>query len=774
MSQHVPDCLGAGSHHSARLLAVRRSAGGWRSPFNVRSPDLAQRQREQSEERRAVERLKAQILADLYEAVPRTTSSQERGRLLRCQRSIYKGLDVSVDTLPACGSLRRSVCTYESRRLALLLATAELQRHEIASFKRRIDELKRCTVFQLACCYASPDLWADIQLSSDRVRPDLTTQDRGIAAYAAKFLIKANPQHLFTEVDCDGTEDVGETGARHEIVVALDLLMRVESNAVRDNPHHPNFWLAPAFQRDRCGTYVLLNQKGGRGESLIHLKANFSLDILAGFFAQRRAAAAAPVAAQHEWLAYATIDAQLKEDEAWQLVDSAVGAGLIQRYAVADFRDVSVLLAHLKADDWLRPLISHHLKRLTTTELITLDASLPAVTPSGLPKSAQYFVNTYFRSSRRFDRVVAEAAPYLAQLRPLFANQEAPEWRRRLQQRLCRLCQDRGTQRLPYLDVLRGVAKAVIDEPVREQRPRSFQHLCGKLSAGTVDALVQAASAAHVPNSICFRGPIDPTAGAFYLEAALEGGGRFVGRYHLARERRDGAEETAKVWQVELVARAPRNLNLVAPAYDTGCGFEARWSHRYSRWLDPEDIDLIVDSGGVRYAHSRTDRAIAFSYRGLMLARFLPVSLQLLLLSHRDTYDNPFRAIPPAEVDGVQFTKGVSFGPVHLRRDTWWVPKDLVQTWLRGNAVDAAGTLRAALPRPTNDSAEQWFVTTYQQERQHSKPRFVDTANVATVIELSRACQREWTVAAFSRCEPSPECWPADDDAHFTELLIEA
>ncbi len=342
-----------------------------------------------------------------------------------------------------------------------------------------------------------------------------------------------------------------------------------------------------------------------------------------------------------------------------------------------------------------------------------------------------------------------------------------------------------GRDQVPYLEILRHFLRHH-QEIVPRYQPKAHRsqaeqdrrtHQADRLRrlAGRIDTTA-ALQVLELPypgdlRSLCFNGPFDFVERIFYVSNVFAGAGRFAGRYLLHRRQAQESRCDDGDLHVELAVPPEPNLNYVVRRFPTGCGFEARYAHKYEHWIDPSEILVMRDGVVIAYRHAVSGRRLRLHYSGFQLAPQLPTEYQLLLVGHADSFHNPFLRKPC-----VGYDPGLQVGPVCLRRKSWVVSQDF---WgdlprERSNTRFAAGLRELVQDRLAPN--DLWYYHNLQDWPWHIKPRFLDLRSPLSAY----AFQREITASASEATVSLSPMRPAlahlhhrDGSPVVTELMIE-
>lgn len=775
---------------SGALVCVRQAVAPWQSLFNLRSgqfADFLQRRRDQLERFGAIQE---QLVAALHRMVPLAHSDGSRRYLLRAKRATYNGRPVVYEDSTNGGSLHELIDSYNAARTTLEADAARAQAEGEAECAARLDAIAKDDRFRLACQYASPDLWEDLTRGGPRRVPVLKSRDLGIWSYAVKLITKANPQHIFSELSFPKATGVcGEPG--HEIVVNLNVLVGLERHLLATAVDDECVWLCMRAARRTPDGYEVWTCDHRRTKAY-HIPNGPAVEAVFRFFEERRRESNRPVGTQRAWIQYACGSAHMSQRKAVSVIDHLVNRGVVLRYLITNFRELDArLTAGSHASEIAgRRSIRYHLATISTRELHDLARQVPdRWAPTG--DASCYFVNSYRDyTGSAHEAVVDHVVPFLSAIKPCFAayhNRSASE--RVIATLIAGCLSECGKASVHYLDLLKyclrressGTALTRIDECPDAQG--EWSALCaehGALSDARVAELAMMAPKYGSEPSMCFVGPVDYAELRFFVSNVWAGNRRFIGRYRMKRRKATlagPATSNEEAVRVELVAPAARNLNFTVPAFSVGCGFEGRYSHAFESWIDPSDVSVELIAERVVYRQTSIGRELRFHYRGFLLADYLPLHYQLLLVGNCDTFTNPFLGRATARLTDLVQRPALWYGPVCLRRRRWEIGRE-AWTHLRRCAShwQLGLELNRWLPAHTGVDQSLWYYRARYFDRERTKPRLLDLQNLASIAQFRRVIGADPPpdLLLFTVMEPGPDQFlERGGDRFFTELMIE-
>lgn len=820
-----------------RVLAIRKAAAAFGGPYDLRSASVERLFLTWACVRAQFTSVQDDLVAALYDAVPTCTSKAERRYLLAVKRRAF-----NADSLPPRGG------DVETDRCAELIGRYEqLHRQEEvlfstgwddlrAEYRDRIAHLLGDDEFRLACSYASPDLAEALATwSPDKQFDSLSSEQRGINAYAARFISKANPFFTFAEIiipervtgETDGaSEATSGTAARFaEVVIDLALVQALERRALATAAsEHAWLSLRPcSLDARRCRVWVPTDA----GLRIVSLPLSESVKAVLEFFDHQRRHCNRPTASRASCIESLRARNPGAEHQVLErFVNDLAAHGVLKAYLVTDPDEFGarLLAASPERDEAAERAAFYHRRRLSPAELSAAHGELlriARIVDSDDPRSSPpYFVNSYRREdTTRFDDATGATRIDLAEIEPYFrvtsnfANNEHV-MRSFVRDALI----ERRNESAPFLDVLEILVHnrdaifswyAASGAQVSPGRVAvrdwwdEMRALSGHLRRGDLARYRPPPRQLEVRSPTCFNGTLDASDGRFYITNVFADGERLLSRF-LARSRdadtmvhgrgpRDesgGAPESGPL-DVELAVPAPRNLNYIRPRFRTGCGLDDRQSHRYSAWIRAQEIEFVGGADGqVQYRHAPSGRILAIHYRGFMLAQYLPLEYRLLLIGHCDSLANPFRDPNPFERTPIVGRRGsvdlreeityeaeLNYESICVRRERWLVRRDTLIAAMDGdNALRSAANLWSWCHRLLKATDDWYYSVAKAGSSESSKPRFLDLYNPLSALTLRRELLSapEHAYAVLSPMKPRREDLFRWGSAGFTsEIMLE-
>jgi hypothetical protein len=764
----------------ARLLAVRKAAAPFHSVFSLRCTAFESLLAERDACRAELSELRPRLLDALHGAVPDAPGRAARRRLLDCKRDVFNGRPTR---LPPADETGPALAADLARHDALARRLDALAPHASACVEAEaraaLNALLAHPRFRLACRYSSPGLWEALERGSESGGAGIEALGRGLYAYAARFIAKANPFHVFAEVAFPPALGI-VPNAEHEVVLDWAVVAAMEDEALAQaaDPHRVR--IAPLVFTVQEGRYRFWTPTP-RGLRVAALPAGPALDAMAAFFRGRQRATGSPTGTRAECEAF--LRARLGEaaGDPGPLLDALAANGLVRRYLVTGAAPLDAELRGFSeaVDTRLDALAPLHLAQVDTATLASAEAPLAAAAG---PHGAGYHVNSYARAdTAEHERAAAAVAADLRALKPFFsADPNFAAHSAAIGAFVAAWLREHGVERAPYPALLAAflrerdtlLARSADAGPPPEWRA-ALAAESGELRPERLAELLP--RPAPEERALCFNGPFCRREGVFHVTNAWAGQGRFIARYLLGRAPRPELRSTRRCLHVELAVPPRTELERVVPALEVGCGFDARLSHAFRRWLSPADVLVEAPGGEVAYRHAQTGRRLAFHYRGFLLAEHLPPEYQLMLAGHADTFSNPFDAVDGPGIDAVRRFEGLRHGRVCLRRERWAVPARLLRAE-SGDWVGAAAEARDRVREATGSDEELWYYRT-SDRADGRKPRFLDLRNPLGLTAFRRALAAlpEDGTVSLSPMRPGPDgLWRFNGEPYVTELMVEA
>jgi hypothetical protein len=779
-----------------RLLAVRVAGAAFDGPYNLRSARFAALLEERSCLRATLAETRDALTEALHAAVPGAPDRDTRRLLIALKRDVFNGRFSRDTAMPMPPELTALFATYT--RLAEDEA-ALLDRHRtdvLNETRDRVARLLEDARFRLACFHSSPDLCEQLAHATPPARVELTSLERGLHAYAAKFISKASPFHLFGSLLFPPGAAIRPDGA-HEVVVDGGAILEMERQVLPHVRDPGRVWVhLRTFVVD--GPSYRFWVPSPDGFRVVALRDTPLLRALVSLLRDAWERTGRPT------LTRADCEARLRavvlpesKDQAAALLDRLSEHGILTEYLVTDFAEFAPALLGTvdELDATIGRLQRHHLARVAAADLPRVDSELGGADARG--SVAPVWINSYSD---------ADPAPHLAaaervfadlhDLAPCFAVEHNFSASAYVVRALVRdLLGDAPGATAPYLDVLRHFLRGR-DEVLARYHPGRHRPLAersaraawfasaaghsGRLTRSSLRALRAFARTLGPRPHLCFNGPFDYAAEVLYLSNVFAGGGRFAARYLLHRGTeppalRQGAPGGAV--DVELALAPHPNMNYVVRRFPAGCGFEARYAHRYDRWVEPSEVVFALEDGRLAYRHAGTGEELRFHHSGFLLGQFLPAEYQLLLAGHADTFRNPFLGSEPQGPEAeVRYRPGLRYGTVVLRRDRW----DFRRGVLAGLVPESDPLRFAALLRDWVHERvrpeDGWYYRVARTGALAHKPLYLDLLNPLSVQAFRRELRAVPDSAAMSLTVAAPAASGMvrhGGAPHVSELMIE-
>ncbi|MEM7516035.1 MAG: hypothetical protein AAF368_03805, partial [Planctomycetota bacterium] len=588
--------------------------------------------------------------------------------MLKLKRQVFNGRapETIPDVLPAELHAEVEKFARTADRLANLL---ELTEHEILKTSRqRLRDLLDEDQFRVAVRAASPDLASDLGRLRSEEDLRFTNVESALYNYAARYFGKANPFHLFASVDVGGSSNPDTPSGSIQVSLEAGSLLALEQElivALQDPAREGDPDRDGIPVQDQGLVRLALPPKARHGDGFLFWVATpgglqirthpsqDGLEHVFEFFSQR-AARHVPTSRESEWSDFVRALPRDQGQAANAAKKALEQAGILTRFLLTDLSDLSALVTLARRSPLvdIRELAETasalHLRRFDTPS--ALEAQEPKLQALEKKGRIRHFVSSYHEEpGGPWPRAASLLAADLESVKPAFlaAGHNLSLNSQVIGSYFRDYLSERGG-RAPYLEVLTHflghrakILKQYQPEPrgtrsISGERKRRWreqlQALEGTLPAASLAPLLGQSPAplenVTTVNTLCFNGPYDPASGRYTVTNAFAGEGQFVSRYHLDRSPnladQDDFAGSSELLDVEIAVPPVPNLNYVVPAYATGTGLESRYSHRYKRWIGPEDLELALvpdDSGFKRvvYRQVSTGRPLRLRYRGFML-----------------------------------------------------------------------------------------------------------------------------------------------------------
>lgn len=800
---------------SSPLLSLRRAAWPFRRAL-TRPPAFVSVLATYEALKKELTQLQELVVDGLYRAVPEAPNGTVRREWLALKRAVFNGRKAPrPSTLP--DGLEEKVERYREISQALAETFPSAADEVVGEIQDALQEVTGEPDFRRALAYSSPDLLEALENRSSRNNPssedrELTRLDRGVYAYLARFTTKANPLHLFAGWLAPGLQPARGEG-NCEVIFDSEALLALERRLVSRQEAADRQWLQMRPVRRLGDGWEIWLPSGGSWK-LAQVPVSPFLEALASRFAARREEGFPAVLRRKDLAAeLAELGAGADGGQALEAAQGAISTlldqGLLQAFLIRDlFTPAPELEGIDPASDPLVEVIGrYHLERIEVEELDGFVEALSAATEGaeaedpGRPERPRTYVNRLPADDLGEAQRAAEALTEpLERLKPLFAFEHnfSPN-QRVIRTFYAEQLAEKGSA--PFLELLATFLRHRTEILERlgwgreapeygELRNRCC-NLRGELSECELGELVEWVEPREGPTarriretqgSLCYAGPYDFESGRFFLGNVFAGRGRFASRYHLSRRRALVPENSddAAVVDVELVPPPVPSLNFVVQRYLTGCGFEARWGEGYDRWIEPQDLEVRWQEGEISYRDTATGDLLRFHPRSFLLAQYLPVEYQLLLVGHGDSFRNPFGEISPRGLEGDLAIPGLTFGPVCLRRPTWYLEGASISKELEGagpsvtELLAATARLRHGLQERCGTAADLWFYSLPLGGKRAAKPRLLDLLDPLSVLAFHRALSQAPGPVALTVSEPGPQgLWQHEGEGYASELMVE-
>lgn len=752
------------------LMALRSSAASFQSSLNVRSlafERLCVCLALLSEKALTVG---ADLADELRLSVPSALSIEARRNLLRAKRAAYKGRvipDRVLPHLPPAGGLVERAKRYND----LLIAKQELiegrSSEVMDELRQNLRSIANDLQFQIAVDYSCPRLLSEYQHSKPADAGGFTDSERTIYSYAAKFISKANPFYTFAGITLS-SEGRDWDGDRLEVVLDTSLVTAEERRQLSQPWAFDDNRLICFRSHASRGDSVRFLTREGSALRIVPVKVNELLRE-----ALRYCAASAPARSLNQSVAaLSSRFPGLGSERIKRFLESLIRRDVLSEYLVKDFDSFEpALTARDQAMDgdieiWQK----HHLSIVAPGELATTHKELSRCRTDGGDRPG-YYINLLKDVPLTAVRLMADrCVDELETVKPFFTFSHNFLARGTSVRRFLTECARKASPSgVAYLDVLETFLRdRIANNPHFSNAAatpawiRAAQDEAGILSTQRASELLLTINPVSTSaERVCFNGPLDFQTGTFYPTNIFPGGGRYVSRYLLKHKSpRIEAKLCADHMDVQLVAPFPGNRTYVRSMFAAGCGFEARYRHRFQFWIDPSDVEIHLSQGGMmNYVHGPTGRSIRFHFFGFVLAEFLGPEYQLLLADHADFFHNPFRRDHGnlAWTEGVGRIPALHFGRICLRREEWIVARiALPAGLLKGPIVKGTLETRDWLHELTGSRCEEWYYCIPSEGNAPVRPRFLSLKNPLSMQVMRREVRRlgMGSRLALSQMEP--------------------
>jgi hypothetical protein len=730
---------------------------------------------------------------ELYQAIPNAAAPGERHLLLQIRRDIHSDRMIPEGKMQVLScTLRGHVSDYNSLLETRMTFFETRRRRVFEEVRSQINTLLQDAEFCRAVDYSCPWLIGAYRRHGPGDERDFSKEERGIYSYAVRFFSKANPFHIFAKVAFPPGLGL-EVRDQCEIVVDIEWVLQLEQQLL-GHVHDSNkyriylnsfFTTEDAFhflvRRDRSLHQISVNRNQA-SELLIEMFQDSRRDFTLGECVHL-IASASPTTER------ATITKQLK-----YLAEK----GILKLYLVSDVDhfEHDLIGIHSAFDDRIRSLQAMHLAHIPMRSFGWLDKKRAEAIPDRSGPRPLYYVNTYSRESTApYERLAEHFYADLSSLKHLFSLCSGFYQRSYVySQFILNQCIARPQGAVPYVELVTEFVRnhssllAQFRPPAhgsreeQQERKAWLQRLAA--CVGTLSDQQLAELTAGLPGtnascqSLCFNGPADPESRVFYPHNIFPGSGRYIARYIPDQTGLRGKLVTPEPGRldVQIVPSYEFDRCYVAAILPVGCGFDGRYRHKFTRWIDPTHIIVKDSEGSLAYFDRRDGQRLRFHYFGFLQGQFLPPEYQLLLTSHSDFFYNPFlrRSFPGCT--RVQHVPALYYRSICLRREQWAFCRDIFEpAWRHKDILRCTAELLALIREEGLDLRDCYFEIIVAG-RARSKPRYVDLDNPLSVHAFRRAVRSSpaSTIVSFTRVEPPPSHFLKQGDLPLlAELMIE-
>jgi hypothetical protein len=775
------------------LLAVRKAGSLFFGHHNVRSrifESLLQRYEAIS---RQIADERTMLVRELHAAVPLAGSPAERHVLLQIKRKVSNfspPLENEMDVLSL--EQRLKVETYCANLLARETLLDDHRESIFQEFRQQIDALVAGEDFRCAMAYSCPWLIDAFLRHGPGHNIDFSHEERGIYSYATRFFSKANPFHIFARiafppylglhVDCEC-----------EVVVNAKLIRCLETKLLSSPnfKHERSIYLCTFFTENDLYYFFVRDQSSLRQ---IVVRSKPALELVTEYFNKEHFRHTVGDCIRYLANTLSSTDRSEIERYVFQLIDH----GIIVEYLVTDFDHFADNLSGINADydPVITALQKVHLARMTKHDVLAVERQVKDALAPVVPfEDTAYYVSTYSKeNTAQHEQAASRLYGDLEAIKPLFLATNNFADRAYLSSAFIHdQCAARPNQRVPYLELLTDFLadkSSVVSRyqysshcpPEMQQKRRAWlqrlQECEGVLSNQQLASLTSERPRSEgYAGNVCFNGPLDAKTGIFYPRNFFAGGGRYVSRYLLSergnREKRLSRKKD--MLDVQLVPAYEDNRFYVAPTLATGCGFDARYRHKFDRWINPANVLVELQEERIIYREDGYGQALRFHFFGFLLGQAVNPEYQLMLTAHADFFYNPFERIPSPS-DAIQRIPALYYGSVCLRREQWRIPKTILEPLWKENDILRCTLGLIAFLQESGIIFSNCYFELFDPAKEWSKPRYLDLHNPLSVHAFRRAvrsCSKS-AIVLLASMEPPPEnLFTEMQSPLVTELMIE-
>ena len=780
------------SLNTGSLLAMRIAGAAFTGPHNVCSTTFERVIREYEDLTRSIATASETLVLELYASVPRAVDVVQRHAILQTRRKVFNLTAVPEQELARLDPEQQQ----RLREFNALLVSPEklLDEHRsriFLEFRQQLETLCADKEFLSAVNYSCPWLIDAYRRHGPGTLLDFSREERGISAYAMRFFSKANPFHFFSRIAFPPYLGLQANGP-YEVLVNSTAILHLEKYLLQRLPKHAAFIYLRSFQERADGYDFFISADAAMRR--ITVPKNRTIQLVIDYFKTDQM--------YHkldhciDYLTAALEPSSRSEIEKYVL--RLVECGILAEYLVPDFDRFADFLIGI--DPELDPLITClqqiHTLQFPMSDLLQAEADVARISKTTIQlESPVFYINAYSQINTDDGQAAADRLfPALQALKPLLlAGNNYAEWAYVIcafMKDYCRTCPDHDA---PYLALLAEFCRdmrSILSHyqpqllcPPEEQQARRLwlQRLTeceGTLSDEQLQMLIDCRPAGKsFTGPICFNGPMDHATGIYYPHNFFSGNGRYLSRYLLAQPgtRTRGIVQEENPLHVQIVPAFEDNRMYVTPMLAAGCGFEARYRHKFDHWVDPAEIYVKLEKDRVLYHQAPSGRSLKFHFFGFLLGQLLRPEYQLLLTEHADFFYNLFE---PSANSGqaIEYVPPLYYKSICLRREQWRFPKTFFDPiWKHTDILRCTLELRKNLREAGIDFRHSYFQPIDSAVPWH-KPRYLDLCNPLSTHIFRRAvrsCSAN-TMVSLARMEPEPQnLWREGRCSYVTELMIE-
>ena len=765
------------------LLAMRKSSRPFDDCFCLKSPTAAKLLRQRVELDASLGTLKNALESHLYELYERFYDQVEKRKaVLRLKRDVQNERRPHPSSLAVlAGERLDDVRRYEAvlnARERIFPSGEEAVRRET---RHAVETLARDGLFQRAIAYAAPELRRKLAAFQGEGKTHLTEKlNRGLYAYTAKWMCKANPLNYFAGLSFPRSAAASIRGDIAEVEFQVDVgyLLALERRLLEEHPTEDDYGLLICPHQVEAEQVVFLLGEA-HAVRLLMLARNPLLEAICDYFRQDSGISLGDLL---NHLSALGCDPTAARAYSGLLLRE----GILKFFLIEDFLDFesSVAARTPGACALFEDLARFHGRTFALGGREWEQASQKLNARAALPAEVKHPVhlNLYFPmvsppvSSRALEPILKN----LRRLKPLLTGYYCFSNRAGILRKALAPLLEKGASRAGYMACLVHLLRHQNTlESLQANHPdlhplRELSLLEGELSVADLDDLIARHGTAGADAALNCNGVYDYQTGCFAISNLWDGDGHYLSRYRPRECPRAKREQPADRHLVQIYDTLGSNKNLVGVVSDYGFSLDRRYRRLFTQWLEPGDIQLESRGDRISYRHLRTGKPIEFFWRGFVLITGLPVPYQLLLLNNADAFYSPFAyRLPPT---GSRFRDALSFGKIILRRGFWsFLKGDFPTRRPKESLLDFTYRLGCYVRAQTGETCAYYFYRIAAGENGH-KPFFLDITNCQSVAYLLNILKKHADDApvTLEKMMPSPEGLHRDrGKSYMAELLLE-